>query len=274
MKQINSLKALNTFSDDVSKSDLFSIAPELLIEEEGFNSRGAFTENYFERPEVAAHIRSLADAYKAGRYVPPIVVKVRNADVLVRDGHCRRRAILLAKSEGADIKKIQVLEIKGDEAAQAALIVTSNDGMKLSQLERAVIYGRLAAWGWSDAEIAQNIGRTAEHVRQLRSLLELPLDLKRLIQDGAVSSSYAAELYAMHGEAAIEMVRKGLKESGKQKITKKNVSSSSTSSPRIGKKLVEAMRTRLATLPLDNLKVLKMAGGLAPTKPDTDTPLT
>ncbi|WP_312271576.1 hypothetical protein [Pseudomonas sp.] len=70
MKQINSLKALNTFSDDVSKSDLFSIAPELLIEEEGFNSRGAFTENYFERPEVAAHIRSLADAYKAGRYVP------------------------------------------------------------------------------------------------------------------------------------------------------------------------------------------------------------
>ncbi len=39
MAQVNSLKSLNRESADVSKSDLFSVAPHLLLEEEGFNTR-------------------------------------------------------------------------------------------------------------------------------------------------------------------------------------------------------------------------------------------
>lgn len=196
------------------------MAPDLLKEEVGFNSRGAFCDNYFEREDVVAHIRNLADAYTRGDYVPPIIVKVKAGEVFVRDGHCRRRGLLLAMSEGVEIKKVQVLEHKGDEAAQTVLIVTSNDGLALSQLERAVVYGKLAAWGWTDQEISAKVGRTYEHVRQLRQLLELPIELKRLIQDGTVSATYAAELYREHGDSALDMLNKA-KIAGVGKVTKK-----------------------------------------------------
>lgn len=58
------------------KGDGFTISPQLLLEEEGFNTRGAFCEDYYERPDIKAGIRVLADAYKRGDYVPPIIVKV------------------------------------------------------------------------------------------------------------------------------------------------------------------------------------------------------
>lgn len=254
--RINSLKSLNRESAQVSKTDIFSIEPSLLLEEPGFNARGAFSDNYFERDDVAAHIRNLADAYTRGDYVPPIIVKVVEGKVFVRDGHCRRRALLLAMSEGAAFKKVQVLEHKGDEAAQTALIVTSNDGLALSQLERAVVYGKLSAWGWTDIEIATKVGRTYEHVRQLRQLLELPVELKRLIQEGTVSASYAAELFKEHGVAALDILNKAKTEAKGAKVTKKKVATK----PRIGKKLVASMHSNVTVL-TDKLETMKEVDG-------------
>ncbi len=257
MAQVNSLKSLNRESADVSKSDLFSVAPHLLLEEEGFNTRGAFCEDYYERPDIKAGIRSLADAYKRGDYVPPIIVKVRDGNVFVREGHRRRRAILLAISEGADIRKIQVLEHKGDEAEQTLLIATSNDGLPLTPLEKAVIYGRLANWGWSDQEIAERVGRTAEHVRQAKALLELPLELKQMIQANEVAATYASELFREHGEAAVQMLKEAKDGEGEEKpkkLTRKKVEKKS--SPKMGKKVVEAMHKSVSSLTkrLDTIK--------------------
>lgn len=257
MAQVNSLKSLNRESADVSKSDLFSVAPHLLLEEEGFNTRGAFCEDYYERPDIKDGIRSLADAYKRGDYVPPIIVKVRDGNVFVREGHRRRRAILLAISEGADIRKIQVLEHKGDEAEQTLLIATSNDGLPLTPLEKAVIYGRLANWGWSDQEIAERVGRTAEHVRQAKALLELPLELKQMIQANEVAATYASELFREHGEAAVQMLKEAKAGEGEEKpkkLTRKKVEKKS--SPKIGKKVVEAMHKSVSSLTkrLDTIK--------------------
>lgn len=258
MAAINSLKSLNRDMEktEVSRSDIFLVSPSLICEEEGFNTRGAFCEDYYEQPEIKAGIRSLADAYKRGDYVPPIIVKVRDGKVFVREGHRRRRAILLAIEEGADIKKIPVLEHRGDEAEQTLLIATSNDGLPLSPLEKAVVYGRLSAWGWPDQQIAERVGRTAEHVRQARALLELPLDLKRMIQSNSVSATYAAELYREHGEKAVEVLKKAIEnEDGdkpKKKLTKKKVEKS----PRIGKKVVQAMQHSLSSI-TDRLDTIK-----------------
>lgn len=256
MAKVNSLKSLNRESADVSKNDLFSVAPHLLLEEEGFNTRGAFCDDYYERPDIKAGIRALADAYKRGDYVPPIIVKVRDGKVYVREGHRRRRAILLAISEGADIRKVQVLEHKGDEAEQTLLIATSNDGLPLTPLEKGVIYGRLANWGWSDQEIAERVGRTAEHVRQAKFLLELPLELKKMIQAGEVAATYAAELFREHGEDAVSVLKQAQQETGDtpKKVTRKKVEKKKA--PKIGKKVVEAMHKSVSSLTkrLDTLK--------------------
>jgi len=250
MAAVNSLKSLNRHSDQVSKSDLFKVAPELLIEEEGFNPRGAFIEGYFEQPKVQAHIRRLADSYKKGKYVPPIAVVVRDEQVFIRDGHCRNRALKLAISEGADIRKVEVLEIKGDEAAQTALILTSNDGLKLSPLERAVVYDTRIKWGWSPKEIAEEFGRTETHVKQLLDMLDMPMDLKQMIQKELVSAYSALELYQEHGEKAVEMVRAAAERKGNgaaqpKKVTPKDVASKA---PRIPKKVVTAMHSSISTI--------------------------
>lgn len=256
MAQINSLKSLNRESADVSKSDLYSIAPHLILEQEGFNTRGMFCDNYWDLPDVKAGIRTLADAYLAGNYVEPMTVKVIDGNVYVREGHRRRRGLLLAISEGADIKKIQVLETKGDEAQQTLIIATSNDGLPLTPLEKAVIYGRLANWGWSDQEISRRVGKTAEHVRQARALLELPMDLKKMIQSNRISATYAAELFREHGDLAISMVMSVQQEGTRDanKVTRKSVERNKR--PRIQKAIVEEMQRSFTAITkrLDSIK--------------------
>ncbi|MEQ6436246.1 ParB N-terminal domain-containing protein [Comamonas sp. w2-DMI] len=241
----------------ITKGSGFSIAPELLEEEEDFNTRGAFIgkEEYFSQPEVVDEIRKLADAYKRGDMVPAIIVKVKDGRVLVRDGHRRRRAILLAKSEGADIKRIRVEEQSGDEDAQTLLIVTSNNGAPLSVLERAVVFDRLnKAFGWKISEIATRAGVTQENVRQLLKMMELPLELKKMIQRKEVSATYAMELFAEHGTNATQMIKDELAkkpESGSsadskkpKKVTKKSMEST----PRLTRKVVTQLHSSFVSL--------------------------
>jgi ParB family chromosome partitioning protein len=130
MAAINSLKSLNKDNVNLSKTDLFQVDPRIILEEDGFNTRGAYCDDYYDQPEIAAGIRSLADAYKNGNFVPPIIVKVRDGQVFVREGHRRRRAILLAIEEGAQIAKVPVVEHKGDEAAWCCLWTTECLGME------------------------------------------------------------------------------------------------------------------------------------------------
>lgn len=194
----------------IRRGDGWQVDPLLLIEEEDFNPRGAFAQDYWNRPDVVAHIRGFADAYKAGRFVPPIVVVVRNGDILVRDGAHRRRGAVLAIEEGAELALVQVTEFKGDEAEQAKLVLTAADGRSLAPLERAVQYGKLVGWGWSIARIAKEANKTAEHVRTTLPLLDLPIDLKRLIAEDVIKATLAMSLYNEHGTKALDLVNEAI----------------------------------------------------------------
>lgn len=194
----------------IRRGDGWQVDPLLLIEEEGFNPRGAFAHDYWNRPDVVAHIRGFADAYKAGRFVPPIVVIVRNGDILVRDGAHRRRGALLAIQEGAELALVQVTEFKGDEAEQAKLVLTAADGRTLAPLERAVQYGKLVGWGWSIARIAKEANKTTEHVRTTLPLLDLPIELKQLIAEDVIKATLAKALYDEHGTKALDLVKEAI----------------------------------------------------------------
>lgn len=196
----------------VSRGDGWSVDPLLLIEEEGFNSRGAFATDYWNRPDVVAHIRGFADSYKAGSYVPPMVVIVRDADIIIRQGAHRLRGLKLAIAEGAKIELVSVIEQKGDEAEQTKLCLNDNNSRHLAPLDRAVHYGKLSNWGWPVSRIAKEIGMTAEHVRTTLVLLELPIDLKRMIADDVIRATLALELFNDHGHKALEYVNKAIAE--------------------------------------------------------------
>lgn len=200
----NSLRAMHEQHKNLlTKSNLFSVDLDLIEEEEGFN----VGRNY-EDPEVIEHIRRMADAYKQGRDMPPLKVKVVDGRVLVRGGHCRRRAALLAREEGAEISRLAVLETKGDELDQNFEPLTSDEGLKLKPLGRARVYAKLIAMGVSENEIAQRAQKTPTHVQQYLALNNLPIKLKQYIDSGQLAWSNALQLFNQYGTAAVEMVER------------------------------------------------------------------
>lgn len=206
MTKINSLRGLNRTSDSVSKTDLFLVEVNLLQEEAGFNVRDTFDPNYWDRPEVKAHIEGFAQSYQLGRTVPPMTVKVKDGVPYIRAGAHRLRGLKLAIENGAQIKKIAVVEVGGDEIEENLLLINENEGRPLTPLALAVIYGRFAAWGWKNETIAKEVNKTSEHVRQTVKLLELPLALKQKINENLISASYALELFNEHGHDAVNLV--------------------------------------------------------------------
>lgn len=267
---ITSLKMLEKVLDkeEMSRTDGFLMAPELVVPEPGFNTRAAFMdeEDYFAQPEVAARVRAFADAYKRGSYVPDIVVKVRGGIAYIRDGYTRRRGLDLAISEGAQIKKISLKEFKGDEAEQSLAIINLNDGAPVSLLSRAIVYARLENWKWSLADIAARSNVTPEAVRFALSLLELPIAIKLMIQRDDVSATTAMEMFREHGEEAVAKLEEAIAEakeklaasgkadapptSGKKRalVTKKSLQEKGMTAPKITKKVVTAMHTSLFSL--------------------------
>lgn len=90
----NSLQVMRgEYKGKVTKTNLF-MAGLNLIEEDGFNTRE------YDLPKVKEHIWKFADAYKAGEELPPLLVRVVDGRILLRDGYCRRRGALLACEEG------------------------------------------------------------------------------------------------------------------------------------------------------------------------------
>jgi len=210
VSQINTLASLKEYGEagTVNRGDGWTMDWRQIQEEPGFNPRD------YSSPREMAHISKMADAYARGEYFPPIVVVVRNGDAFVRDGHCRLRAIAKATAEGrCKVERVDVKEFKGDESAQLKLVDSSSQGLSLTPLGKADIYGRYNAWGWSDQKIADYLGnRSAEHVRQYRSTLSFPMHLKKLVNDGTIKVTLALELYKQYGTESVALVQQAVAE--------------------------------------------------------------
>lgn len=189
----------STDDSKVGDTKLFWLAPELILEEDGFNLRD------YERPDTVAHIERLAQAWAAGAQMPPLEVKVKDGVCYVRDGHCRLRAAKLAISRGASIRRVSVIELKGSDEEANIRLLTSNNSLKLTPIQRATGYQRLRNMGWEFAEIAKEMKTSDTHVREMIRLLSMPLKVQKWIEDGVISGIFALKMYRKHG--ADEMVR-------------------------------------------------------------------
>ena len=234
-----SLKAfVRDNKDNGTRGDGYALDPRILVEREGFNVRD------YSDPDVIAHIEGFAEAYANGQYVPLITVKVVDGKTEVREGHCRRRGALLAIERGHDIKRVRVDEFKGDEFSETALLLTSNDGLALKTLERVVVLKRMVNQGHTEAEVAQAIGKTVEHVRQLLMMDQMPIELKRMVNAAQISATYSLELFKEHGTSAVDVAQTGLEKAqvnGKKKVTAKTVNGRNRLSPKVLKALRDHM---------------------------------
>tara|TARA_B100000446_G_scaffold184352_1_gene206232 strand:+ start:95327 stop:96256 length:930 start_codon:yes stop_codon:yes gene_type:complete len=236
--------------DHVTKSNQFLVDIDKIHEDPGFNTR------LYERPDVEEHINKLADAYEAGEDLPPLLVKVIDGKVILRDGYCRIRGARIAKGRGAEIPRLPVKEVRGDEVDQSLVILTSNDGLKLTSLERAAVYVRLVGMNLTEDEVAKRIRKTREHVRQYLALYDLPVKIKELINADRIAWTLALELYNEHGTKAIEIIEAADQEanskSGKNKkpkrVTRKAVDKNSGYRSRITGQLVRDVTDSISSV--------------------------
>lgn len=212
-----SLKSLAA-AGEVKKTDLFRARYQDLKIEKGFNLRDLTA------PDVKAHINSIYTTLMNGGTVPPLDVRVDQDDnIFVVDGHCRHAAYGMAIEAGAPIEWIDVLPTKDNDAGRVTKMITRNQGLGLTPLETAMGYLRLIKFNWDEKQIANSVGRSEEHVKQLLILANANTDVHQLVRSGAIKAYPAIEVIRKYGDKAGEHIKQQLEAAqaqGKRHVTK------------------------------------------------------
>jgi ParB family chromosome partitioning protein len=200
----------------------YLIPVEQIEVEAGFNFRDMTS-------DLNSYIDDLA-RYIENNGVPggPLVVKIKGDKAYLRDGHCRLAAVKLARSRGCEIETVQcrVMNNVSNDADEIALLVTSNSGRTITQLELAGIVKRLHLLNIEDADIARKIGKSPSLVHHLLVLSSAPEPVKEMVKAGRVSASMAVGAVQKNPDKAAETLGKAYKnatDSGKKKATPKHL---------------------------------------------------
>lgn len=232
----------------LKRADAYKIHFTDIVVEPGFNTRE-------EGGRLEAHVKALFDFIMGGGQVPPLeVVPTADDKVKLVDGHCRHRAYGLAIKAGAPIEWIEVRQFQGNEVDRTARIVSSNEGLQLTQLEVARVYKRLRGYGLGPEEIALKAGKTRQHVDQLLILADAPHQVQELVTAGAVSATEAIKITRRHGEAAGDVLAKAGAGAG-GKVTAKALKPWTPPAKVVGP-LVEATDAFMETLTVREREIL------------------
>lgn len=220
MSNLPSLKAMaENKVDGVSKMTIFTVDPDVVEFEEGFNLRE-------EGPDLDAHLEALYQAMKSGANVPPIDVSVIDGRVIARDGHCRTRNARRLKAEGVPYL-LQARQFRGNEADCVFHMISSAQGKSLTPLEAGRGFLRLLRYNLTVADIVRRTGLSRTTVDNGIILAEAPVEVQALIAKGGVSCQVALETLKQHGEHAAEVLQSAVRAAqanGVTRVTKKHVS--------------------------------------------------
>ncbi|UYB60153.1 hypothetical protein N6B35_28630 (plasmid) [Klebsiella michiganensis] len=191
----------------------------------GFNTRTAgLGEAYWELPEVKDHLARLAQQYADSPLeMAPMVVQVRDGQVVIRQGHCRHRAIPLAnkireeRGEGP-VGKIRVDEFRGSDSKAELFNLKGNDQLPVSIVAQAESMYRMhnsAEEPMSIEELAADRKVSVTHVRKLLKVHTAPEALKGLIVKGVVAYYAALEVMEKYPDNCVAIIQEAFDKFGK-----------------------------------------------------------
>ncbi len=185
------------------ESEVFEIAIEA-IAANPFQPRRTFNED---------DIKSLAQSIQSQGLLQPIVLRKKGAGYQLVSGERRLRALkFLGSSNAPCIIKERVSDTKMLEMALVENIQREN----LNDLEIAESYQKLLLeCNLSHKELSEQVGKSRSVVTNTLRLLKLPLQVQKLVHEGAISSGHARALLSISETAdqvslAEKIVLKGL----------------------------------------------------------------
>jgi ParB family chromosome partitioning protein len=167
-----------------------------------FQPRGYFDED---------KLKELASSIKENGVLQPILVRptAEKGKYQIIAGERRWRA-----SRQAGLEKISaVVRELDDKAALEAALVENIQRQSLTPIEEADGYKKLIEeFSYTQEKLAENLGKSRSHITNMMRLLQLPEEVKDLINTSALTMGHARALVGAENpvELAHEIVKKGL----------------------------------------------------------------
>lgn len=157
-------------------------------------------------------LRELTDSIRANGVLQPIVVrtdpKAAGRFQLIA-GERRWRS---AQRAGLHEIPIVIREMTDDDALEIA-IVENVQRAGLNAIEEALGYQALVErFNYTQEDLATNIGKSRSHIANMLRLLNLPAEVRQMVEDGRLSAGHARALITAKDAAALarEAVERGL----------------------------------------------------------------
>jgi len=210
-------------------------------------------------------LEELADSIREQGVLQPIVVRQIGDKYEIVAGERRWRATQLAGIEDipAVIKKLD------DQAAAAAALIENIQRENLNPLEESQALQRLIdEFDLTHQEVARAVGRSRTGVTNLLRLLELPEDVKKLVDEAKLSMGHARAILGLPSDqqsaAAREVVAKGLSVRECEKLVKALQNKGADSAKVVSKKVdpnIRALEKDLADKLMATVAVQHGSGG-------------
>ncbi|MBP2232549.1 response regulator of citrate/malate metabolism [Azospirillum agricola] len=206
----------------VKTNNLFAVPPAMLVEDEGFNIR-------LRNDEYELTIEEYTALFLAGHRPPPLIIWKRDDDLVLIDGHLRRRAALRAIERGAPADMtVDIVHFTGNDADREALMLRSGLKRGWRPEELAAGYKRLMGY-WSDVKrVAEAVGKSESHVRDILTLATADTAVQDMVKAGGVTASAAIKVVRKEGHKAAAVLKEAsdrVKAAGGTKVTNKHLSS-------------------------------------------------
>jgi len=184
----------------------------------------------------AERLDELAASLKAEGVLQPVVVRPAEGGFELIAGERRWRAAQIA---GLLRIPAVVRDVSDDRLLQLALI-ENLQREELSPVEEAHAYQTLITeMGWSQQEVAERVGKQRTTVTNALRLLNLPVEVQELVQDGALSGGHAKALAGLTDsttqvDLARRIVRDGLSVRAAEELVRRPGKGSKRSRPQSG----------------------------------------
>ena len=177
-------------------------------------------------------LSDLVSSIKEKGVLQPLLVRQKNGIYEIIAGERRLRA-----SKQAGLKQVPVIikEFNDKDALEVALI-ENLQREDLNPLEEAEAYKRLLnEFQYTQEELSKVVGKSRSHVANMMRLLDLPVDIKQLVENKELTICHARALLNAQNpsELANEIIEKGLsvRQAEKMAVSKGGVKKRSNPKP-------------------------------------------